>query len=301
MKAIDLDSLPYKHRFNGASLLISKANRLAGLPLPDQKGDHRKLLAALAYYEMALALMKPFDPNYSTVLNWKCNLLRSLGQYEDAVNWYREIVRISDETDGKAKRNATAALADEMIQKYTGRANEPLEMGGAHAAAFDDPPYCMIAEEFCVLLRRNRDIPSIERNPAYPIGIAEPRLGDRWAGPAIWRKDWAGGGDPGRPFRCIPKSRRSFPTAGNKSPPEHHGGEVETGPDSRTNPIGLHEMRSVRAWADSGPPRSTGPDLRGANRRLGDWFCPLPAEIGAWPDRRSVPIKPQNADRSASR
>ncbi len=152
MKAIKLDSIPYKHRFNGASLLISKANRLGGLWSPDQTGNNQKLLAALAYYDMALALMKPFDPNYSTVVNWKCNVLRSLGQYEDAVNWYREIVRISDQTDGKAQRNATAALADEMIQKCAGRKNEPLEIGNTEAAAFDDPPYCMVAEEFCALM-----------------------------------------------------------------------------------------------------------------------------------------------------
>jgi hypothetical protein len=156
VKAIDLKSIPYKHRFDGASLLISKANRVGGLPLPDQKGDRKKLLAALAYYDMALALMKPFDPSYSTVVNWKCNVLRSLGQYEDAVEWYREIIRISDETDGKATRNATAALADEMIQKLAGLKNEPLETENADVAAFDDPPCCMVAEEFCVLLSEGK-------------------------------------------------------------------------------------------------------------------------------------------------
>ena len=156
MKSIDLDSIPYKHRYNGASLLIAKANRLGGLGPPDQKGNNSKLLTALAYYDMALALMKPFDSNYSTVVNWKCNVLRSLGQYEDAVHWYREIVRISDEIDGKVKRNATAALADEMIQKLAGRKNEPLDIGTADAAAFDDPPYCMFAEEFCVLLSEGK-------------------------------------------------------------------------------------------------------------------------------------------------
>jgi hypothetical protein len=47
MKAIDLNSIPYKNRFNAASLLISKANRLGGLGLepPDQKGDNQRLLA----------------------------------------------------------------------------------------------------------------------------------------------------------------------------------------------------------------------------------------------------------------
>jgi tetratricopeptide (TPR) repeat protein len=156
MKAIDLNSVPYKHRFNGASLLISKAHRLGGLVHPDQKGDAQKLLAALAYYDMSLTLMKAFDPNYSTVVNWKCNVLLSLGQYEDAITWYREILRISDEIDGKAQRNPTAALAHEMIQKYSGRRDEPLAVAGPDTTTFDDPPYCMVAEEFCVLLSEGK-------------------------------------------------------------------------------------------------------------------------------------------------
>ena len=156
MKAIDLDSLSYKHRFNGASFLISKANKLAGMGQPLAAIDPQKGLAALAYYDMALALIKPFDPNYSTALNWKCNVLRALGQYEDAVEWYREIIPISDETDGKAKRNATAALAEEMIQACAGRKNEPLEVNDADAALFDDPPFCMHAEKFCRWLNEGK-------------------------------------------------------------------------------------------------------------------------------------------------
>jgi hypothetical protein len=158
MKAIDLDSIPYKHRFNGAFLLISKANRLWGMGPPDsyREADEQNLRAALAYYDMALALMKPYDPNYSSVLNWKCNVLRTLRQYEDAVIWYREIVRISDETDGKAKRNADAVLAEKMIHEYAGRKNEPLKVANADKTAFDDPPYCMCAEEFCTLLSEGK-------------------------------------------------------------------------------------------------------------------------------------------------
>jgi hypothetical protein len=138
MKAIDLDSIPYKHRFNGASLLIAKANRLWGMGPSDsyREADEPKLLAASAYYDMALALMKPFDSNYSTVLNWKCNVLGALRQYEDAVLWYREIVRISDETDGKAKRNATAALAQKMIHEYAGRKNESLKASNPDKTTF---------------------------------------------------------------------------------------------------------------------------------------------------------------------
>jgi tetratricopeptide (TPR) repeat protein len=183
MKAIDLNSIPYKHRFNAASLLISKANRLGGLGLesPDQKGDNQRLLAAVAYYDMALVLMKPFDPNYSTVLNWKCNTLTASGQYEDAVCWYREIVRISDETDGKAKRNATAELAQEMIQKYAGRKNEPLTIKSADSSAFDDPPYCMFAEEFCLLLGEGKFKKAhLYLSPPLKERISVPKLKAIW-------------------------------------------------------------------------------------------------------------------------
>jgi len=158
MKTIDLDSIPYKHRFNGASLLVAKANRLWEMgPLESyRETDEQKLLAALAYYDMALALTKPFDPNYSTVLNLKCNVLAALHQYEDAVVWYREIIRISDETDGKARRNATAVLAEKMIREYAGRKNVSLKASDADKTAFDDPPFCMCAEEFCSLLREGQ-------------------------------------------------------------------------------------------------------------------------------------------------
>ena len=152
----NLDAIPYKHRFNGASLLISKANRLADLGDTKAKVSPKNLLAAVAYYDMALALTKPFDPNYATAINWKCNALVELGQYEEAGEWYREIVRISDEVDGQAKRNPTAALAEEMIQRYAGRPNEPLEIWEDDTTTFDDPPFCMFAAEFCALLSEKK-------------------------------------------------------------------------------------------------------------------------------------------------
>jgi len=158
MKSVDLNALAYKHRYNGASLLISKANRLSGLGSAgtNEKPDQKALVAALAHYDMALMLLKPYDPNYATVVNWKCNLLRELRQFEDAVSWYREIIRISDETDGRGMRNATAKLAEEMIREYDGRANEPLDVTSDGETNFDDPPYCMYAEEFCSLLAEQK-------------------------------------------------------------------------------------------------------------------------------------------------
>ncbi|MBP8961608.1 MAG: hypothetical protein KBG39_01550 [Opitutaceae bacterium] len=152
MTAIDLARIPYQYRFNGASLLIAKANRLANGASGSSETKHKQSLAAVAYFDMALLLMKPYDPNYATIVNWKCNALLSLEQYEEAVAWYREIVRISDETDGHAGRNATAKLAEEMIGKHSGMKNAPLPRDGEIDSNFDDPPYCMHAEEFCALL-----------------------------------------------------------------------------------------------------------------------------------------------------
>jgi hypothetical protein len=132
--------------------LISKANRLSDAKAASADARSKQLLAAVAYFDMALLLMKPYDPNYATVANWKCNILINLEQYEEAVAWYREIVSISDATDGKSGRNATAKLAEEMIAKYSGMGNCSLPSGGDTDASFDDPPYCMHAEEFCSLL-----------------------------------------------------------------------------------------------------------------------------------------------------
>ncbi|MEO6005215.1 MAG: tetratricopeptide repeat protein [Opitutus sp.] len=154
MKSVDLNAIPYKLRFNAASLLISKANKLCGLVSMDEgaRPDQKALLSAIAYYDMALALQKPYDPNYSTVVNWKCNVLRELGQYEEAVSWYREIIRLSDETNGPEMRDATAKLAEEMIRDCGGRPSEPLAVETSGETDFDDPPYCMFAIEFCELL-----------------------------------------------------------------------------------------------------------------------------------------------------
>lgn len=155
MKPIDLNALPYKFRFNGASLLISKANRLCDMTSPTRP-DRKTLLAAMAYYDLALALMKPYDPNYSTVVNWKCNVLQELGQFEEAVSWHEEIIRISDETDGKGMRNATASLAEEMIRRCQGRGNAQLDAPSGDEGDFDEPPYCMFATEFCALLTEQK-------------------------------------------------------------------------------------------------------------------------------------------------
>lgn len=154
---IDLSAIPYQHRFSGASLLTAKANRLldtasaaAGKAKPD---DPKPVRAALAYFEMALSLLKPYDPNYPTILNWKCNALLQLHQYETAVGEYREIIRLTELTDGQVPGNAYAKLAAEMIAQHAGKKNTELPPEDpAQARAFDDPPYCMHGETFCRLL-----------------------------------------------------------------------------------------------------------------------------------------------------
>ena len=182
MKSVDLNTLPYKHRFNGASLLISKANRLCGMSSAgSEKPNPNALVASLAHYDMALALLKPYDANYVTVVNWKCNVLRELRQYEEAVCWYREIVRISDETDGKAMRNATAKVAEEMIREYEGRANEPMIVGSGGEANFDEPPYCMYAEEFCALLAEQKFKKAHAcMSPVLQESVTVEKLKDGW-------------------------------------------------------------------------------------------------------------------------
>jgi len=180
MKSVDLDGIPYSHRFGGASLLIAKANRLAGMLSDGSDTDRKQIVAAVSYYDMALALSKPYDPNYPTIVNWKCNALLRLGLYAEAVDWYREIVRISDKTDGKSERNATAKLAEEMIVKYSGRANDGrLESEGSER--YDDPPFCMFAEEFCQLLaeRKYKKAHGLLA-PAVKEEFTPTRLKDAW-------------------------------------------------------------------------------------------------------------------------
>lgn len=184
MKFVDLNKLPYQQRFNGASLLISKANRLCGMSSSGsgRQPDQKALLASLAHYDMALVLLRPYDPNYSTVVNWKCNVLRELRQYEEAVAWYREIIRISDETDGRGDRNATAKLAEEMVRDLEGRSNEPLEVASGADKTFDDPPFCMFAEEFCTLLC-NRQFKKAHAclSPALKERVSLAQLKDDWS------------------------------------------------------------------------------------------------------------------------
>lgn len=161
---VDLDKVSYKHRMDASGLLVSKGNSLLdasairdGAQKKDRtyvKGEQRGevvdvglVLAAIAYYDMALLLKRPFDPNYRTVANWKCNALCAIGQYADAVAWYGEIVRLDAEQNGGAvSKNATTALAREQIVKYRGRTNAPLRYSADDVSDFIAPPFTLYAQ-----------------------------------------------------------------------------------------------------------------------------------------------------------
>lgn len=162
-----LDKLSYKHRFNASSTLTSKANNLldaASVQEKDLKKNKKYIKpfdnkseyidvslveAAIAYYDMALLLMKPYDSNYRTVANWKCNALIKLGQYEDAVAWYKEIIKTSAEANGiNGPSSTTVELAKKQIAKFDGLKNEPVDYLSNDNTAFNDPPFCMYVAEF---------------------------------------------------------------------------------------------------------------------------------------------------------
>ena len=159
MLKINIDRLPYKHRFAAASMLMSKGNRLTdltsfGAEKKPSKKEIAKLREGLSYYDMALSLLKPHDPNYQTLVNWKCLALISLGQYRDAREWYEELVRADVRSQGEKARSATASLALEQIEALRDKENEPLpDVDPRDVSLFDDPPFCRVAEDFCFQLR----------------------------------------------------------------------------------------------------------------------------------------------------
>ena len=158
---IDLSKVPYKHRFAAASMLMSKGNHLTELTsmphgVSDLKQIHR-IRQGLSFYDMALILMKPHDPNFQTLLNWKCLALISLGQFEDARRWYEELLKIAIESEGRNGLGPTARLALDQIESLAGRPNKPLpRIDETDVRMFDDPPFCDWAEGFCRLLEKRK-------------------------------------------------------------------------------------------------------------------------------------------------
>lgn len=154
----DISAIPYEHRFAAAGLITSKGNRLArigaNLSNPLTKKEVKGLMTALSYFDIALFLLKPFDPNYLTTLNWKCLALESLGQFADARRAYQDLLNIVAQAEGPNTENVYVDLAKGQIKKLTGKDNEPLpDYSRPTMAEFDDPEFCVWAEQFCYLLR----------------------------------------------------------------------------------------------------------------------------------------------------
>lgn len=172
---IDLSNVPYKHRFAAASILMSKGNRLTELTsMPDGVSDLKQIQLirqGLPFYDMALILMKPHDPNFQTLLNWKCLALISLGQFEDACRWYEELLRVAIESDGHNGLGPTARLALDQIKSLVGQPNKPLpRIDETDVRMFDDPPFCDWAESFCRLLEKGK-FSQAHRYLASPFGM----------------------------------------------------------------------------------------------------------------------------------
>jgi len=171
---IDLNKLSYRHRDTASGLLVSKANGFADsaivLERKQKKGrtyvdgekagqlvDVGAVMAAIAYYDMALLLMRPFDPNYSTVANWKCNALCKLRQFEDAAIWYAEIIRLDEESHGGAPSgDATAKLAREQLGRLKSKKNAPLRYRETDTNDFADPPFTLYAFECVTQLAKGK-------------------------------------------------------------------------------------------------------------------------------------------------
>ena len=118
---LDLSKIPYSHRSAAANLLISKARRFVNLAdLDSQKSDDKEIDKArqsVAYYDMALSLMKPHDVNYQTILNLKCLTLIGIGQYEDAAGWYEELIKIAHNSEGPNCINPTVEVAKQQLRR----------------------------------------------------------------------------------------------------------------------------------------------------------------------------------------
>jgi len=173
-RKIDLDTLSYKNRSDAAGLLISKGNQLVDAAVVAEAGTKKNrtyvpgsergelvdvglVLAAVAYFDMALLLMRPFDPNYKTVINWKCNALCAIGQYADAVGWYEEIVRIDgEEHGGTISEGPTTALAQKRIVELREKDNAPLAFRVEAVDDFVTPPFTLYAQHCLTSLAKGK-------------------------------------------------------------------------------------------------------------------------------------------------
>lgn len=112
---------------------------------------------ANSLYDIALGLMKPHDPNYQTIINWKCLTLIEIGQFEEACKWYEELVRSSIESQGTNVKDSTRDFAKQQIKKYQSKKNHPIKkLDQSEVDIFDDPSFCLWAEGFCEELQNGK-------------------------------------------------------------------------------------------------------------------------------------------------
>lgn len=160
-KEADLTQIPYSHKQAAANMLISKAQRLAefaDLYFGDMgEKEIKKALQAVSFYDLALSLMKPYDGNYETVINWKCLVLIALEQYEDASHWYEELIRLSESAKTPHIYDATARQARKQLSQIIGKKNSPLpEFDEKQNDLLDDPSFCWWAMQFCEALAKRK-------------------------------------------------------------------------------------------------------------------------------------------------
>ncbi|HFE37857.1 MAG TPA: hypothetical protein ENK06_05485 [Gammaproteobacteria bacterium] len=160
-KEVELAKIPYSHKQGAANLLISKAQRLAefsDLSLGDMDDKEiKKALEAVSFYDLALSLMKPYDGNYETIIHWKCLALIALEQYEEASDWYEELIRLSGSSKTPDIYNATAKEAKRQLSKIIGKKNSPLPLFDEKEYEFlDDPGFCWWAMQFCEALAKRK-------------------------------------------------------------------------------------------------------------------------------------------------
>lgn len=158
---MDISNIPYTDRKTAADLLISKAKKLAELSylhfneISDK--DLRKVQKAISLYDIALGLMKPHDPDYQTIINWKCLTLIEIGQFEDACKWYEVLVRSAIESEGPNVKDPTRDFGKEQIKKYQSKKNHPIKaLDQSEIELFDDPSFCLWAEGFCNELQNGK-------------------------------------------------------------------------------------------------------------------------------------------------
>ncbi len=191
-----------------------KKNKSYVLSFDDRfKGDYIDVAAmgaAIAFYDMDLLLRKPNDPNCATIANWKCNALVALGQFEEAVRWYEEIIiRWHFDAEGpNAKLDATAELARKQIAKYRGRKNHPVDYRGTDAGDFDDPPFCMYVAEFLRALASGK--------AAEATKYVHPEIDKRLSGQVLKREWQALVGKRGTEDLTIALQTHSFEWEGRK-------------------------------------------------------------------------------------